>query len=54
LLSVSNVGFSDALDKAILYTSFACDGKSGSGKIVYLVRDRGKWAVQDKVALWGQ
>jgi hypothetical protein len=53
LLSVSNVGFSDALDKAILYTSYVCDEKSGSGKIVYLVRDHGKWAVQDKVTLWG-
>jgi hypothetical protein len=54
LLNVSNVGFSDALDKAILYTSHVCDEKSGGGKIIYLVRERGKWAVKDKVALWGQ
>jgi hypothetical protein len=54
LLNVSNIGFSDALDKAILYVSHVCDEKSGSGKILYLARQGGKWAVKDKVVLWGQ
>jgi len=54
LLSVSNVGFSDPMDKAILYASFVCDEKSASGKIFYLDKQRGKWAVQGKVSLWGQ
>jgi hypothetical protein len=54
LLNVSNIGFSDALDKAILYTSQVCDEKSGSGMILYLVRKNGKWTVQGKATLWGQ
>jgi hypothetical protein len=53
VVGVSNVGFSDSMDKAILYASSACDEKSGSGQIVYLVRQRGKWTVQGKVTLWG-
>jgi hypothetical protein len=53
LLNVSNIGFSDALDKAILYTSHVCDEQSGSGKILYLVRKNGKWTVQGKATLWG-
>jgi hypothetical protein len=53
LLNVSNVGFSDALDEAILYASHVCDEKSGGGKIIYLVRDRGTWTVQGKTNLWG-
>jgi hypothetical protein len=54
LLNVSNVAFSDALDKAILYASHVCDEKSGSGKIIYLTRKGGKWSVQDEVALWSE
>jgi hypothetical protein len=54
LLSVSNVGFNAALDKAVLYGSLVCDEKSGSGKIFYLDRERGKWTVQGKTSLWGQ
>ena len=54
LLNVSNIGFSDALDKAILYTSHACDEKPGSGKILYLVRKNGEWTVRGKATLWGQ
>jgi hypothetical protein len=53
LLGVSNVGFSDKLDGAILYTSYVCDEKSGGGKIVYLAKRGSKWAVQEKVTLWG-
>ena len=53
LLGVSNVGFSEQLDRAILYASGACDEKSGGGHIVYLVKQRGKWTVQGKVTLWG-
>ena len=54
LLNVSNIGFSDALDKAVLYTSHVCDEKSGSGKILFLVRKNGEWTVQGKVVLWGE
>jgi hypothetical protein len=54
LLNVSNVGFNDAMDRAVLYTSFVCDEKSGGGKIIYLARERGKWTVQGKATLWGQ
>jgi hypothetical protein len=54
LLNISNVGFSDSLDRAIIYASRVCDEKSGSGKIIYLVRKDGKWSVQDRVALWGE
>jgi hypothetical protein len=53
VLNVSNVGFNDQLDKAVLYTSYVCDEKSGGGKIVYLVRHGGKWAVEGKATLWG-
>ncbi len=53
LLNVSNVGFNDQVDRALLYTSYVCDEKSGGGKIVYLTRQGGKWAVQGKVTLWG-
>jgi hypothetical protein len=53
LLNFSNVGFSDELDEAILYTSHVCDDKSGSGKIIYLVRSHGEWTVQGKINLWG-
>jgi hypothetical protein len=54
LLNVSNVGFNDRLDKAVLYTSYVCDEKSGGGKIVYLTRRGGKWTVQGKATIWGQ
>jgi len=53
LLGVSNVGFSDPMDRAILYASGACDDKTGGGHIVYLVKQRGKWVVQGKTTLWG-
>jgi hypothetical protein len=53
VLGVSNVAFSDPMDRAILYASGACDEKTGGGHIVYLVKQRGKWAVQGKVPLWG-
>jgi hypothetical protein len=53
LLGVSNVGFNDQMDKAILYASGSCDETSGSGRIVYLAKQRGKWSVQGKVTLWG-
>lgn len=53
LLGVSNVAFSDPMDRAILYASGACDENSGGGYIVYLVKQRGKWTVQGKVPLWG-
>jgi hypothetical protein len=53
LLGVSNVGFSEPMDRALLYVSGACDEKSGGGHIIYLVKQRGKWTVQGKVTLWG-
>jgi hypothetical protein len=53
LLNVSNVGFNDQVDKAILYTSYVCDEKSGGGKIVYLTRQGHAWIVRDKATLWG-
>jgi hypothetical protein len=54
LLGLSNVGFNDQTDKALVYVSGACDEKSGGGRIVYLTRQRGKWAVQGKATIWGQ
>jgi hypothetical protein len=53
LLNVSNVAFNDRVDRAILYTSYVCDEKSGGGKIVYLVRQGSKWTVQGMATLWG-
>jgi len=54
LLGVSNVAFDERVDRAILYASGACDEKSGGGRIVYLVKERGKWTVQGKMTLWGE
>jgi hypothetical protein len=53
VLGISNVAFNEQVDRALLYTSDACDEKSGGGHIVYLVKQRGKWAVQGKATLWG-
>ncbi len=53
LLSLSNVGFSDGLDEALVYVSRTCDATTGSGKFYYLAKERGKWVVRGAVILWG-
>jgi hypothetical protein len=54
VLGFSNVGFNDQVDKALVYASQACGENGGGGRIVYLARQRGKWAVQGETVLWGQ
>jgi len=52
LVSLSNVGFNNKMDLALVYTGSQSGGKSGAGFFVVLVKKGANWVIRNKGNVW--
>jgi hypothetical protein len=52
LVTVSNIGFNDQHDQALVYLSRGCGYLCGSGGYVLLQKVNGKWEIRDQGGVW--
>ena len=52
LVSLSNVGFNNKMDLALVYTGSQGGGKSGAGFFVVLVKKGANWVIRNKGNVW--
>jgi hypothetical protein len=52
LTELSRVGFNAGMDQALVYVANSKGGLWGAGHYVLLIKEEGRWIVQDKALLW--
>ncbi|MBU7024860.1 MAG: hypothetical protein HXS40_11915 [Theionarchaea archaeon] len=52
LTELSRVGFNAGMDQALVYVGNTEGGLSGEGYYVLLIKEEGRWIVQDKTLVW--
>ena len=49
---LSQIGFNQAHDQALVYVRYWCEGLCGMADIVFLVKEEDKWIVKETMRLW--
>jgi len=52
VMTLSRVGFNEALDQALVYVGNQSDGKAGAGYFFLLSKADGQWTVQSEMMVW--
>ena len=52
VISLSQVGFNERHDQALVYVAYTCGGLCGSGSYVLLARTNGRWLILRDEGLW--
>jgi hypothetical protein len=52
VVSLSRIGFNSSKTQALVYVGNVCGGRCGEGNFFLLVKEAGKWKIQDELNVW--